>query len=494
MLYIKEQPKYWEIQRHFDDGEIQYNLINKTGLDIETRNDTLEMKNSNPTGGQIINLFNRFDILQPPALSDRALKVALLNPYMEGGGGTNSEYQTQYVIQSVVDFLDLFGANASKQITLPKATYLIDSVNLDMLDYTLISTEDITIRGFSQNINQITSTANGIDLITVNGANLFLDNIKIESSGTGSQAIVMTGTGVESLDAQYVEFIGATAWGTLTNLRQGFLVFSFAFGSTRGFLLQGSFGGFRIASSRLINVGQYILKGDSGFTCDAIRSDMFATIPTGAFAFNFDYDMFNTDGGYQLSGGRYDGDGEMVSNFTLGSGADNILAERSSRSFFTNNQGSKGRETVIGGEWVVAPDDSATTTISAINTPVKLAGVTTYSFLEHFSQTLDNEFVYSSSEQRRIKVEGNITIECRQDDTVQLSIQRFDFATSTWIVEKTYERLVLRLQGGRDIADFPISARMTVNQGDKISIYGANLSSTQNMTMEESSEIIITKL
>lgn len=373
------------------------------------------------------------------------------------------------------------------KIKLKNLAYVIDSKDyFNGTNYTFFSDVDVAIMGYSQAINKIVNNSNGIDLIEVDSANLFLKEIELEATGTGSQAIKMTGTGSESLDMNTVAFANNTKYGTLINLRQGFLTNGFSFGAKEGFLLQGAWEGFTLFNSRIINTGGYILKGDAGLTIDSIRSNVNCDIQLGDVAFDFDFDMFNIDEGYQLEGGRYNGDGAMVSDFTTG---DKTEAWRSRKSYFKGNKGVLSKNTNIGGTYRVT---------SEINTPLtqnvltKLLGVTTASSLEHMVSNNNNQLTHNSSVSKCYYAFVNAVVDNQPNQELVFSIQKENNLGSP--IEELFSqtRRVSNVQGGQDVAYFNIATPcFELQQNESIGLYITNISSNSTAVLKIDSDIYL---
>lgn len=396
------------------------------------------------------------------------------------------KFQTAYHLKDINDLLDIHPANASNEIELSNAVYYIDSLDFDLGVYKLVTNVDTAIHGYSQLLNQMTSNEDNISMITSTG-NLFLFDIRFNCTGVNSQVITMTGTGTESLDMKYVELSFGTTGGTINGIRQFFWFGGFGIGG-RGFLLQGDISGARISNTRVINFMDYVLKGDTGMTIGNIRSDANITIPSGSVAYDFDYDMITEDEGYQITDGFYDGDGLMVSPFTTG---DTLTTEDSRKSFFTNNKGVASMNTFVGGYWLNTTE--VTTTISTIDTPVKLNGVTTYFDLSHFTQTSSNSFVKNTDNNNEFIIQGSVTIDGNPNRIFNLIVRKWNDFNSIYEDLITFSKNINNFSGGDDRADFNILVTTNMSVNDRIELWVSNSTDTSNVTMKNSSQLIISK-
>ena len=395
---------------------------------------------------------------------------------------------TRTVIKTMSDFTDNF-PTAAGVITLPSGVYLIDSTNLDFTGFRFVITGNAAFQGYSQTVNKISNSTKIVTAFTIqNGASFNINELQVQVTGNTSKVFEMNGTGVEALELINCSFSNSTEWGTINNIRQIFISGFFATAGERGLLISTAISGIRLTNSLVLNMQDYIIKGDTGVTIGNIRSDINAVIPAGGVAFDFDYDMLS-DNSYLLKDGFYNGDGQMVADFTTG---DATAAEKSRRSLFNNNQGGLRKNTTIGGYWTVTAP--AVTNIAVIDTLVKLAGTTAYRDLQHFTQTTDNAFVYSSTIPVFVEITGALTLEGNQDNTITVVVRHWDESKNKYTDIAATSKLIQRLQGARDIAEYSIFTRIELEENDRIELWVKNESGTANVTMEGDSRLLIDKL
>ena len=394
-------------------------------------------------------------------------------------------FKTKYEFSSINEMLAKFPA-VGGVITLPSAVYYIDSADFDFTGYTLTHTEPIALGGYNQFISTIKTDSIGVNLIE-SRANIYLFNLRIQAEGAGTKAINFIGTGVEAIDLNTVEFVGNTAWGDLVDIRQAFMSSSFAIGSERGFLLKGTWtGGFTLFDTRFINVNSYVLKGDVGFTCSSIRSNVNADVDTGSVIFDFDYDMFVDDEAYQLEGCKVKGNGLFVSQFT-DAGRDTDDAWKSRKSFFNGNKGSLSKNTRIGGYWSCTAES---TTALTLNNIAKLAGTTTYDFMQHIASSGDNALVQNTTNEGSYIIDGNIIIDGDTNDDITLTIRKYDDSAATYVLVAEFTRRISGVQGPLDVAIFrPYVPLVMLDEKDRIEIWVTNISDSSDVTMLEGSNL-----
>ena len=400
-------------------------------------------------------------------------------------------FKTKQYISNIEDLLSTHTLTDGYKIDAKNVMYVIDNNSFDFGIYTLSNITSgvrFGLEGANKGVTSITSTEDNISLIECINQNLLISDLDISATGVGSEAIKMTGTGVEAIDLLNVSFSGATNMGTLENLRQGFWTIGFAFGVSSGFLLKGAWGGFRVTSSRFINLQGPLLKGDVGFTIGNIRSDVNIDILAGQVAFDFDYDMFNEDQGYQLENGRYTGGGLMVAPFTLGSGADTTETEKSRKSFFQGNKGNLAKTTRIGGALEFTNEASNSFPNGVLT---ELLGTTTANNLVHMLSNNSRELEHNTTSMECYYPFIDVTIEGEPNREIKLSLMKVETGGGlVELVSKT--KTISNVQGNRDVVDFSFSAPcFMLNEGEKVKLYATSIGANSNLTIISSSTLYL---
>lgn len=391
--------------------------------------------------------------------------------------------KTEVLIRSKDDFLAYPIVNTN-EIQLPVAAYKLDikdGETLDISPFTLAPIGVIEIFNTMQSGALITTHASNPLIKT--SSDLYIRNIALGSTGT-SDCIQMTATtGFEALDMNTVTFTSGSTFGTLNGIRQVFWRNGFSFNPAKGFLLKGTMGGISIFDTRLINQFEYLLKADTGFNVNEIRSNVNANIPTGSILFDIDYVNINEDGGYGVKGARLEGTtsngtGVAFKDFTTG---DIGRAADSQLSFFADNTGALRQNTTIGGYWALT---TATATTLTQNVPAKLNGTTTPSNMVWFSQTGNNEVTYNSSREIDVTVDFSGTIQGSNGNDIIIRLTRYTgglggTATVVDFVPSTINNSV----GLVDVAYITLDSKpFVMNQGDVISVTVVNTSSGNDVT------------
>lgn len=403
---------------------------------------------------------------------------------------SSSEYVTKKVITSVDDFLIDHTVNGDNEIILQNLIYEIDAFELDLGIYTLRAENiNVAFHGYSSNINIIKTLLNNANLFTFINSNVEIRHLQLSAPGTNSQCIFMQGTGVEAIDMYYITFGANSKFGTLIDIRQGFMTTAFAQNAREGFTLDGdsSLGGFTIRPSKFINVDK-ILEATSAYRALNVRLSVNADLLVGQTAFDFDYNNFLVDGGYQIFDGAYNGAGTMVADFS-DVGRDTDIASNSKKSFFSNNEGDLGQETNPGCklDWT-----TSTPTPLVLNTETKLLGTTSISQNVHFIQSDNNEIQRNVGRNKYFTAHANISLIGTAGDTIKLVLQKYDDSTGTWINIVEDEDVIVNLPGtGNDAVTFNLSTSIELDELDLITAYVTNLTNSNAVTPKLTSHILL---
>jgi hypothetical protein len=131
------------------------------------------------------------------------------------------------------------------------------------------------------------------------------------------------------------------------------------------------------------------------------------------------------------------------------------------------------------------------TTISATNTFVDLAGTYTISDLQHFDSPGNGQLRHIGNTPRSYKITAEMIIDGPSNDVVDLKIVKWDDSASGFVDVFTQPRQVNSLSGARNVAFFTVIANTTLDQNDFIKIQVANQTSTGNLTAELASTFFV---
>jgi len=189
------------------------------------------------------------------------------------------------------------------------------------------------------------------------------------------------------------------------------------------------------------------------------------------------------DGGFQIIGATFLGDGTPTPNMPT----TNVKAR------VRNSAGL--RDTYVGGKWTVSTE--AETVVSAINTPVLVAGTTDYSDLEWFSQTTNNSFVYDSTETVEVSIHGHVSVTgTTPGDQITFIIRKFDATDCVGggaytDIASSGPQTMDRGQGSDRAESVGFIAYAVMDQCDRIELWGENNTDTSNFTLNSESSLTI---
>lgn len=310
--------------------------------------------------------------------------------------------------------------------------------------------------------------------------NILGENMTIYVTGTNSQVFDLDNDNNNgSFEFTTVNFGGfgsiyCTSLGSISNYRQFFMGGCGFYNVKDGLTMNGSWSGLVLTDSNVLGTDAFTLfKEGTSLTFDgSIRSN--ANFGASAGSLNvasvfMDFDEANilTDGGVALDGFRTSVTDAMPN-----------LPSSSIKVRYQNNIGIS--DTYIGGSMDFTTE--VTTNITAVNTPVKVAGVTTYSNLVYFSGDNNNEFVYESSLSREIHISGAITFDGGANDDLTMYVRKWDDSAGAYVTVRQFSRSVSNILGGNDIAIIPFDAYTTINQNDRIELWIENNSDTTDVT------------
>jgi hypothetical protein len=231
----------------------------------------------------------------------------------------------------------------------------------------------------------LTSSANNYTMFTSPSGGysgeLVMESMTITTSGTGSKVFDLDNDGnSNAIDITGLNFVNCTSLGELTAYRQ-LLLNNIGFISiSDGLTFSGAWTGLAVTTSIAINFpAATLFKEGTSFTINNIRSDInFLSVNSSAVLFDFDEANITSKGGLSLNNVR-----------TTATNALPNITGASSYARFRNCSGIEN--TYVGGQWSIS--SAAATVISTISVPVKIAGTTSYSDLQWFTQSTNNAFV-----------------------------------------------------------------------------------------------------
>ena len=241
-------------------------------------------------------------------------------------------------------------------------------------------------------------------------------------------------------------------------------------------------GGMTIRDTIVINqpAGSTMFKAGSGLEIQtAVRTNInAASMDDTATLFDFAPANILRDGGMSLSGVIVNASSDAMPNFP----ASNVKA------LFKSCIGLKN--TYRGGQWVVS--NSTETTVSTVDTLYKIAGTTTYSDLNWFSNTTDNAMIYDGNQEIDVSICGIFSIDGGANDQISIQIRQWDDSESSYIDIGSLFQTTLN-GGGSGIRgeNTAFQGIATVDKNDRIEVWAKNVTDDTNFTVIEGSGIIV---
>lgn len=368
----------------------------------------------------------------------------------------NIDSTKNYMIDGAIDM-------GTTSIEIPETGISLSGINGGRDTSILYSTED--------NYAMFTSPSGGYS------GNVVLESCTLDVTGSSSQIFDLDNDGNNSaLDIVGVNFGRSpvnrmTSMGELTDYRQllmnnvGFIFMD------DGLTFNGAWTGAAITTSIAVGFAAATLfkEGTNLSFSGSVRSDInFLSADSASVLFDFNPSDVTSDGGFSLSNVRTSAT-DAVPNFP----ASSVKAR------FRNCEGI--RNTYVGGEWTISAETE--TTISTANTPVKLAGTTTYEDLNWFSNTTDNSFLYDSSQEIEVEIKGSITVSGSNNKVGTLIVRQWDDSASSYIDLRGGMKFTLTGGGGGNRAEnIAILAFGVMEQNDRIELWIENNTDATNMT------------
>lgn len=373
----------------------------------------------------------------------------------------------EYFIDGKIDM-------GSLEITVPTSGLNLNGTNFD----------NSGLYSSSDNYTMFKSPSGGAAAGFLRGQNIFLN-----ASGTNSKLFDLDNQGnnnsVEFTNCNIGQFGYAptTSMGNLKDYRLFRLDGCAVILCADGLTCDGTMSGITVSDTialALPATHTLFKEGTSLSLTGSFSSNMnFNSVNSATEFCNFQASNFVQDSGFKLSTFRT----------TAANPIPNILSSNN-KARFVNCLGIE--DTYIGGEWVLTTE--VTTTISTAGVYVKLEGNTTYSDMQHLTNTTDNAFVYDADETILVNVDCVIGISGGMNDQVRIKIRQWDDSASAFIDIATSSAQTLSggLLGTR-AENINIFGIATLDLNDRIEIWVANISDTSNVVGLEFSKTKITE-
>lgn len=333
----------------------------------------------------------------------------------------------------------------------------------------------------SRATSKLISTENNFTLFTVAPSGSFsgpvvTQSMTIDISGTNSKVYDLDNDeNSHAIDISGVNYENCTSLGDLTSYRQlllddvGFIFIED--GITFNGTMSGGIAvlttiaiGFPAAATMFKEGASFILNG-------SIRSDInFLSVDASSVLFDFQESNISNDGAFSLTNVR-----------TIATNAIPNVPSSSVKARFRNCSGIDN--TYIGGNFTVSSD--VATTISTVNTLVKMAGTTTYDDLQWSQANGNNSIESISSLTYDIEVKGTLSFSGGNNDKMGLQIRLWDDSASAYVnVGPRYTATLNGGSGSTRVENLPFFANATLNENDRIEIWIENQTDTTDITAD----------
>lgn len=355
--------------------------------------------------------------------------------------------------------------------------YIIDGI-IDMGSTQItVPQGGLTLQGFDFDVSGLTSSANSYTMFIDDGVyagNLVMRRMKVTTSGTGSQVFDIdnneNGGAVECTD---FNFVSCTSLGTIDSYRQGLFSTVGFVACVDGFVMEGNWsGGFAILTSIIVSAGTaftgtLIKKGTATVVDGSIRSDINALQidATGAIS-DFAPANITNDAQFRMDGVRSNSAATPFPN----------MPASSRKVRFSKCVGF--RNTYVGSQWSITTE--ATTTIAAANTPVKMAGTTTYADENWFTNSASNAPTYEASDEIGVIVHGELSFTGTNGNQINVILRHWVDATSSY--SDIAESGAFTMNAAGRAENVGLHAFCDLNQNDRIEVWVENQSSSNNVT------------
>jgi len=366
--------------------------------------------------------------------------------------------------------------------------YIIDGT-IDMGDKQItVPQGGLVIYGLDLAVSGLTTSENNHTLFIDDGVfsgDLFLRDMFVTVSGTSSQVFDLDNAeNGSAVECTMFNFVGCTSLGTLSNYRQGLWDDFALVACADGLTMDGTWsGGFAILTTIVVEAGTpftgTILKaGGSLVVNGSIRSDMNALQidDSGAISDLAPANVAN-DNEFRMNGVRCNPNATPFPNMP----ASNVKAK------FSNCVGF--RNTYVGGQYEITTE--AATNINTISVPEKVAGTTTYTDMNHFSNTTDNAFVSDGSNQIGTQMQLHLSFTGPNNDEILIIARHWVDSMSAYVDLSTTGPVTM------GIASRPVPVSLQAfcdfDQNDRFEVWVQNNTSTGNITAKEGGIASITE-
>jgi hypothetical protein len=372
--------------------------------------------------------------------------------------------------------------------------YFIDGV-IDLSTQTIeVPAGGLTISGYGFDLSKLTSPTGSYSMFTspVGGSgNLILKNVTLTASGLSSQVFNITSLdGTNALEIISVNYDNCTSLGEITGYRQLLETGTGRFGGTPELTFSGSWNGVRISTSIVRGLSNItsLFKAGAGLTFSGrFGTDINCDLPAAGALIDFaeanitNDESLDIEGAFITRGGVIDPtDTAIYPN----------IDETSVKSNWKANTGLPNTNKYIKGY----VSTEILTTINTIDVYEILQGTVTIDRQVHFDMPVNGEYRLLTGT-GSYQISGDISLEGTANNVIDIRITKSTDGGVTFPTEINHiRRQINSLVGGRDVGFFPINFVTELNKNDRIRLEVENKTSSNNVTMELDSYLIITEI
>jgi hypothetical protein len=405
------------------------------------------------------------------------------NEYTLTDLGTSSDELVNRIVVNQDNFLTTICGviDSSKQ-------YFLDGI-IDLgSNQITVPTTGITISGLSFDISGLTSSEDNYTMfisesIVIGSGNLLGADYFISVTGAGSKVYELyDATGFNAFEFARINYIDCTSLGDIYDYRQGLESGTGRFGGFPSLTLHGLWrGGYRITTSIVRSLDgtmtQPLFKEGTLFQMNSrFLTDINCDLPTLAPFCDFQTVNFPNPSTVQIKGAIISRGGAFNANDT------NIFPNLTASDLpcdWDNNIGIPN--TFIGGGIVSSAE--VTTDIITQGVAVDLNGTFTATDLQHFDSPANGRLRHIGINPREYTVNFDFILDGQQSVEYKIFLIKIDSLASV-TVEYTQTRVINNLQGGRDVAYYNGQTSVVLNQNDFVFWQVANITGSQDCTLE----------
>ena len=369
--------------------------------------------------------------------------------------------------------------------------YFIDGIiDLGTTQIT-VPTTGITISGYSFDLSALTSSEDNYTMfvsesIAIGSGNVLGSDYYVSVTGANSKVYELyDATGFNAFEFTRINYIDCTSLGDIYDYRQGLESGTGRFSGSPSLTLHGLWrGGYRITTSIVRSLAgtmtEPLFKEGTLFQMNSrFLTDINCDLPTLAPFCDFQTVNFPNPSTVQIKGAIFSRDGAFDATDT--NIFPNLLASDLPCSWTENNG---INNTFVGGS--INTTGEIETIIATQGSAEDLNGTFTASDLQHFDSPTNGRLRHLGVNPIDYIVNFDFILEGTQNSEYEIFLIKIDSLANV-SVEYAQTRVINNLQGGRDVAYYNGQTSVVLNQNDFVFWQVANVTGTNNCTLEVSS-------